>query len=76
LIEKDVAFSKGKYPIIVLPKIESNEVALGDLLEISIKLRESGVQQFFDEHPVSFANDIKPCESALSFWRKRILRQR
>ncbi|CAK8721474.1 MAG: Glycosyltransferase involved in cell wall bisynthesis [Candidatus Electronema aureum] len=72
---KDVAFSKGKYPILVLPKIESSEVAFGDLLEISIKLKESGVQQFFDEHPVSFANGIKPCESALSSWRKRILRQ-
>jgi glycosyltransferase involved in cell wall biosynthesis len=72
---KDVVLSNGADPFLILPQIEANQVAIGDIIEISIKLRESGVQEFFDQHPFSFANGTRPPEPAYVPWRKRILRR-
>jgi hypothetical protein len=68
---KDVILSSGADPFLILPQLEANQIAIGDIIEISIKLRESRVQDFFDGHPNNFANGSKLSVPL----RERILRR-
>ncbi|CAK8718992.1 Glycosyltransferase involved in cell wall bisynthesis [Candidatus Electronema halotolerans] len=46
---KNIFLSCGPDPMFVLPQLSRDCLSIGDYLEIAIKLKESGVQQFFAE---------------------------
>lgn len=52
--KKNIIFAYGPDPIFVLPELGQDSIQKGDSLEVKIKLKETGVQQFFDAHRLSF----------------------
>ncbi|MCW5199793.1 glycosyltransferase family 4 protein, partial [Desulfobulbus sp. F1] len=50
--QKNVMFSYGPHSGFILPLIEADKVCIGDLLECSIKIKETGIQQFFNEKQI------------------------
>ncbi|MGR0481896.1 MAG: glycosyltransferase family 4 protein [Candidatus Electronema sp. V4] len=62
----NILFSGGANAICVLPKIEQEQISIGDMLEITVTLRESSPQQFAARHHVSIA--------ARPLWKKLLLR--
>jgi hypothetical protein len=61
--QKNVVFSYGPHPGLILPEIKADYFAFDDLLEISIKLKETGIQQFIDGKDVCVADKISPDEA-------------
>lgn len=43
--QKNVVFTYGPEPIILLPTVKEDDAELGDMLEIAIRVRENGMQQ-------------------------------
>ena len=56
---KNIVFAYGPDPIFVLPELQPEHLDQGDILEISITLQETGVQQFFAVHPLIFADQMQ-----------------
>ncbi|WP_417909395.1 glycosyltransferase family 4 protein [Candidatus Electronema sp. PJ] len=57
---KDIVFSCGADPFLIMPKIEQDKAALDDLLEIRIKLKETSPQHFFKQHQVCLTDRTVP----------------
>lgn len=57
-VRKNIVFSYGGDPMLVLPAIEKNSADVGDKLKVTIRLKEMGVQQFFKESALSFRDEI------------------
>lgn len=85
---KNIVFSYGPHPIMLLPKIGIDQVGIGDTLEISIKLKETGVQDFFAGQEISIiskeaaenegmgSNAMRLCwDSGGNFSREKSLRR-
>ncbi|WP_339133705.1 MAG: glycosyltransferase family 4 protein [Candidatus Electrothrix sp. GW3-4] len=70
--KKNIIFSYGPDPIFVLPELGQDAIEVGDLLEIKIKLKETGIQQFFNTHQLCFSNQLQAPEQSRPWW-KRIL---
>lgn len=52
---KNVIFSFGADPAVVLPALQEGEVALGDTVRIAMRLRETSLQQFYQESEQYYA---------------------
>ena len=75
--KKHIIFSYGPDPIFVLPELQQAVIDTGDLLEIKIKLKETGLQQFCDTHQLSFPDQLQELKATTEQarpWWKRILR--
>ncbi|MCI5130024.1 MAG: glycosyltransferase family 1 protein [Candidatus Electrothrix sp. EH2] len=74
--KKNIIFAYGPDPIFVLPELGQDSIQKGDILEIKIKLKETGVQQFFDAHRLSFsdqqiqAQKARVLEQPQSWWKR------
>lgn len=66
---KNILFSYGQDPMFYLPAVEQDQASIGDLIEITLRLKETGVQHFFAENQVCFAETEKVPRS----WWKRLL---
>ena len=73
---KNIVFSYGNDPIIILPAIKESNAAIGDHIEVTIKLKETGIQQFlndFQEEPtVKTATGFIDARKGME-WLKQIL---
>ncbi|WP_417914205.1 glycosyltransferase family 4 protein [Candidatus Electronema sp. JM] len=67
----DIALASGAEPMLILPRVEAEQARPGDQLQLVVRLKEYGVQEFFDSHPLHFAQGSRPV--AVS-WRERLLR--
>lgn len=73
---KNVLFSYGGDPMCILPAVEKNDATVGDRLKITIRLKETSVQQFFKESTLHSRED-RPAlfERFLSYsWKQRVKR--
>ena len=74
---KNVVFSFGPDPMLLLPAVEESNAGIGDCLEISIRLKETGIQQFLNESQLSLVEKrqvVEPVEVKRNTWWKRIFR--
>jgi hypothetical protein len=62
---KDIFFIYGMEPILLLPTLNEENAALGDSLEIEIRLKETGIQQFAEEKQVQIAEEVRADRNAL-----------
>ncbi len=70
--KKNIIFSYGQDPIFVLPELQQEVIDTGDLLEIKIKLKETGIQQFFNTHQLCFPDQLQVATEQPQSWWKRI----
>lgn len=64
-VGKNIVFSYGGDPRLVLPAVEKDAAAVGDGLKITIRLKETSIQHYFKEHALS--------ERSLSCsWKQRV----
>lgn len=73
---KNIVFSYGRDPMLYLPAVEQDKADAGDCLEVTIRLKETGVQQFFNDHPSYCTKNIeyaKTTDEQPASWWKRIL---
>uniref|UniRef100_UPI0040563B23 glycosyltransferase family 4 protein n=1 Tax=Candidatus Electronema sp. TaxID=2698783 RepID=UPI0040563B23 len=64
--QRNVLLSGGANAICVLPKIEQEQISIGDMLEITVTLRASSPQQFAARHHVRIAEHDGP------LWKKML----
>jgi hypothetical protein len=73
---KNIVFAYGRDPIIVLPAVEEGRAEVGDVITVTIRLKERGVQQFFEELQQETARSqvesLPECQPVV--WWKRIFR--
>lgn len=73
---KNIIFSYGLDPMLLLPAVDENNASVGDCLEVTIRLKECGIQQFFIEYQADLACQEQAVECAAEahvVWWKRIL---
>ncbi len=63
---RNIVFTYGAEPIILLPTVRKNDAQLGDLLEIFIRLREDGMQCL--NFPADTADDKGKDNAILLYW--------
>ncbi|WLE97232.1 MAG: glycosyltransferase family 4 protein [Candidatus Electrothrix communis] len=72
--KKNIIYSYGPDPIFVLPELGQDVIEVGDILEVRIKLKETGMQQFFNTHQLCFPDQLQaPTKQQPRPWWKRIL---
>ncbi len=54
---KNIIFSFGADPALVLPAVQPEQASLGDRLSIAIELHETGIQQFFREYAMKLRQE-------------------
>jgi hypothetical protein len=57
---RNVLLSNGTNPVCILPQLKEEDAAPGDLLEVSITLKESSPQEFFSRSHVSLTDATLP----------------
>ncbi len=75
--KKNIVFSYGEDPVLILPAVKENCADVGDCLEIEVKLMETGIQQFFTGQQLSLDSNIESVEQdklQAAPWWKRVLR--
>jgi hypothetical protein len=53
---RNILLAGGANSICILPQLQENDAEPGDLLEITVCLKESSLQQFLEEHQISIAD--------------------
>lgn len=53
---RDILLAGGVNSICILPQVQENDAAPGDLLEVTVSLKESSLPQFLERHQVSLAD--------------------
>jgi glycosyltransferase involved in cell wall biosynthesis len=69
---KNIVFSYGPDPIFHLPVVEQDKAEAGDFLEVTIRLKETGIQQFFDAHQLCLPDQLQAAAEQPRPWWKRI----
>jgi glycosyltransferase involved in cell wall biosynthesis len=72
--QKNIVFSYGTDPILLLPAIVEGDAAIGERIEISIKLRETGIQQFFREYTLKHRQEqlLVPDPAPPTPWYRKV----
>jgi glycosyltransferase involved in cell wall biosynthesis len=63
--KENMFFSCGPDPILVLPQLQEDCLSAGECLEITIRLKENGLRQFFGRHQIHLADQQTPCWKSL-----------
>ncbi len=63
---RNVVFSYGGDPMCILPAVEQTDATVGDRLKITIRLRETSVQQYFKESALPDVR-LQSCS-----WKQRV----
>ncbi len=58
--QKNIFFVSGPEPILLLPALQQEDAVIDDQLEITVRLRESSISQFFARYQVSLADRSAP----------------
>ncbi len=72
---KNIIFSFGSDPAVVLPAVDKDKASLGDRLKIEIKLKETGIQQFFREYYVNCQEEqsVLPEQAPSCSWKRKLV---
>ncbi|WP_446009663.1 glycosyltransferase family 4 protein [Candidatus Electrothrix sp.] len=68
--KKNIIFSYGDDPILLLPVITEDQMAPGETLALSVTIKETGIQQFLRTHQLSFPDTSLNNELAQSRWKR------
>jgi hypothetical protein len=58
---RDILLAGGANSICILPQVQENDAAPGELLEVTVCLKESSLPQFLERHQVSLADRTASC---------------
>ncbi|MCW5198365.1 glycosyltransferase family 4 protein [Desulfobulbus sp. F4] len=71
--KKNIILSGGPDSICILPQIEAKDASVGDLLTVTIKLKESSLRDFFAHRHITLAESVVPRRKRLlQLFRNRI----
>jgi glycosyltransferase involved in cell wall biosynthesis len=74
--KKNIIFSFGPDPAMVLPSVTEENCSIGDNLHIEMRLRETGVQQFFREYTLKLRQEQplmpEPAPALPTPWYRKI----
>jgi hypothetical protein len=68
--KRNIIFSYGRDPRLHLPRIEEDMAQAGDCLEITMTVKETGIQAFFNQHQLIFPDQIQDTRISQSWWKK------